>query len=53
LKNIQQQALEDKKLEESTSNNNGNNDGAILGGNFDQKALSDLIKKVDFLTKKS
>ena len=49
--------MEDRKLEESTSNNNNNtnndNDGLTLGGNFDQKSLSDLMKKVEFLTKKS
>lgn len=46
--------MEDKKLEESTSNNNNNNnDGSNLVGNFDQKSLSDLMKKVEFLTKKS
>lgn len=49
LKNIQQQALEDKKLEESTLNNGDSK----LTGDFDQKMLSDLVKKVEFLTKKS
>lgn len=45
--------MEDRKLEESTSNNNNNNNDGLLGGNFDQKSLSDLMKKVEFLTKKS
>lgn len=48
LKNIQQQMLDDKKLEESISNNN--TEGVNLG---DPKILSDLMKKIEFLTKKA
>lgn len=42
--------MEDKKIQESLSNNN---DSSNISGNVDPKLLSDLMKKIDFLTKKS
>ena len=47
-----QQCLEDTKLHENISKNN-NNDNSNNNSATDQKSLNEILKKIDFLTKKS